>query len=787
MRRKKQEGVKGLFTVLLVVVLAVSFRAALLSARKTVGCKVTTEISRGLHTAALFTTRGNIKVYFPADMAAGEKISVSVYANPVGRTKEEKTKNLAELDGFVVEIKEIKGKLTPGTQKRNSRTIPGTINGLHLVFKDREGVEVGSTKIPVHPEPPVSRPADFILPTIGQAGSFLKVPGPFDGDFNSTGVRIGDFDAEILAESPRGLIVFTPNKVIGRTEIILKEGAVEAAGKYRSVSVIPGIGKSSLQPGETTTLMVTVKGLEVLEDEVPFRLENKSAGIIRMEGGSIQTRIIRPGDIKTGGIYTLTRTLTGKVAGSFRISARIYPELKDCTEKSNGAGNGKSGISGVRAGKGGPGQVIAFAFGIVRAKDRDGVTIEIYDQNGNSMDEQEYSADGLGNMFNDLETGDGVLIDDGAPHNPILFHGGTPPPPGTGERFPMFPDPDDYGITGITGRDIGIPDFSGSNDTGAQDKWEALRAIDWIKIWLARKYNACLNYLSNPDLGSEGARNSDANRVKKPRYHSAWVRVSKLLEEAIREASRCNVPNGKLADAYNILGQLHENRDNSDDQLGSYIRGIGSLVISAGTAAGVVEERAEDASPGRELEGLPGKAEQAANSCSVHSNRAEQLRESGMPRNNSDDRMRWLNEIEYNARCANSYAATAETKAAEAEGLAAEKNTAAMNAEAALAKIDALLRHARAELERAISQGNPQAQENWQAAVHSLEEHKNNAAPNAAAARARATEAARLAAEARNHANSAGECANAARSTARRAYVAARGEEAPDDWPYPGR
>lgn len=349
MRFEERNFVRRLLTVFLAAMVTVSFQLTLTASKeksldtareltgnagkRAGGYKTMLETSRGLHIAALYTAYGNIKVYFPGDMTAGEKISGVVYPNPLGRTQKEKKKNLDLLDGFSVEIKKIKDEQVPATKKRRSFTIPKDLMAIHLVFKDKKGIQVGKTEVPLYPGPPFSRDADFKLPTIGQAGSFLRISGPFDGDFSATKVRIGDSDAELLAESPRGLVVFTPGNVLGPTKITLKEGGIETSGEFRSVSVTPIVDKWRLHPGETTTLTVTVKGLDSLKDEVPFRLQNKTPGIISMQGGSIRTLIIRARDIKPGGMYILTRTLTGKVMGDFRIKATIYPRLKQCAER----------------------------------------------------------------------------------------------------------------------------------------------------------------------------------------------------------------------------------------------------------------------------------------------------------------------------------------------------------------------------------------------------------------------------------------------------------------------
>jgi hypothetical protein len=105
--------------------------------------------------------------------------------------------------------------------------------------------------------------------------------------------------------------------------------------KYSNVSVIISADKLHLKSGETTKITVTVKGLDRLKGgvPVPLHLENKTPGIVSMGGGNIQTHIIRLEDIKPGGIYSMTRILTGKIPGNFRVSARIYSELEQFAER----------------------------------------------------------------------------------------------------------------------------------------------------------------------------------------------------------------------------------------------------------------------------------------------------------------------------------------------------------------------------------------------------------------------------------------------------------------------
>lgn len=295
--------------------------------RKTRGYKITTKTSRGLHTVTLNTPGGYINLNLPDGIAAGDTISGSLYVHGIGRTNAEKTKNEGLLNDHMVKIEESEGPRHPVTKKLNSWIIPKTTKVIHVVFTDKDGIEVGRAGVRVYPPYLPSESTDFELPTIGLTGRFLLIPGPFDGDFSNTEVRIGESSANLLAESPSGATVHTPTNGIGQTKITLKEGDIETSGEFRLASLTITAGKLRLRSGETTTLTVTVKGLNELNDAVPLSLQNKTPAVVRMEGGNFQFRVIRGENIQPGGIYTLTRTLTGKSPGTFHIWAEINPHL----------------------------------------------------------------------------------------------------------------------------------------------------------------------------------------------------------------------------------------------------------------------------------------------------------------------------------------------------------------------------------------------------------------------------------------------------------------------------
>jgi hypothetical protein len=119
---------------------------------------------------------------------------------------------------------------------------------------------------------------------------------------------------------------YEPYKPVSAEEIFIELKRI--IEKYKNLPALSSssprltLGKEKLAPGESTWLKITFKGLyryKKLDRELPFRLQNKTPGIVSMEGGNTQSHVIHPEDIDSYGIYIMTRTLTGKVRGKFNI------------------------------------------------------------------------------------------------------------------------------------------------------------------------------------------------------------------------------------------------------------------------------------------------------------------------------------------------------------------------------------------------------------------------------------------------------------------------------------
>ena len=301
--------------------------------------QATTESAWGLHTSTFDTLHGKVIVNLPDDMSAGDTLSGTVIAEPIGKTEEERRRNTDELNGYVVEVEKAR---TPVIKEFLQWTIPATLAGgvTYLILRDNEGKEVARTEIAVQPTPPViarpTKPAltDYSLPIIGQAGRPVQIPGLFDGNSSNTGVKIGGQRTRVLAESPRKAVVESPLDIVGPTEIELREGDVVAKGKLNNLRVKLTASKTTLRKGEGTTVTARVEGLRGLPPQaypIPLEMVNRTPEIVRFEEGAGQaiSHSIPHSSVSPGGTYSFATQVRGIRPGTFSIALRSVALLGD--------------------------------------------------------------------------------------------------------------------------------------------------------------------------------------------------------------------------------------------------------------------------------------------------------------------------------------------------------------------------------------------------------------------------------------------------------------------------
>ncbi len=207
------------------------------------GQEVNIETAAGLYITTFDTPKGRIKVHIPDGVAAGDTISGTAILEPIGNTGDEKNANLNTLSGYFLELENEK---IPLTQSRLKWTIPSTLTGgaAFIVIWDKDGNELNRAVVPVRgnsniiQQPINPSQWEYVCPTVGREGKPIQIQGPFDGNFDTTGLKIGGKEVRLIAESPRKLVFESPKDVLGVTQLELKEGEIVVKRNFNNLRVV---------------------------------------------------------------------------------------------------------------------------------------------------------------------------------------------------------------------------------------------------------------------------------------------------------------------------------------------------------------------------------------------------------------------------------------------------------------------------------------------------------------------------------------------------------------------
>jgi hypothetical protein len=289
---------------------------------------VTTEEKNGLNSVKFKTEKGGIKAYLPSDLFAGDVISGTVVAEPNGKNQKQVEKNSKILNGYVIELG---GQETPVKQGKEKWKLPEVVKDgiLYLLLKDTKGNEIGKTAIPTNSiarqrgNPDILRKTDFDIPSYFEKGKPVKISGYFDGDFSTSGIKLNDVPANILAESPEGIFFETPEDITGPVDVELTEGDFSLEGQTNVLDLNLTADKLTLTKREQTTVHISVTGLEGLDMDVPLEITNLTPQNIRTDGSVSQEIIIKPKDVSEDGTFWFDLAITAINTGGFSIQGNI--------------------------------------------------------------------------------------------------------------------------------------------------------------------------------------------------------------------------------------------------------------------------------------------------------------------------------------------------------------------------------------------------------------------------------------------------------------------------------
>ncbi|HEX5702760.1 MAG TPA: hypothetical protein VFX97_06150 [Pyrinomonadaceae bacterium] len=310
------------------------------------GVNVTSKNLGGAIEVKIDTGRyGNVKVYLPDDMRAGDTISGTLVTEPKGNTPEEVAKNKSELESLRLGLGSETVTVTEAQFTVKTREIvdlpASRPNLLKLVVLAPEVsarpvtpqqtpnfiIDGANVDLPLYDPPKANAGSTIVFPLLTQQGRASVIHGAFDGDLVGTGLIRPGFGQDsggpirVLAESPRQLVFVAPEDITGPYSINIKEGDKAFTGNSRNIAVRLSAPKLDLLRGEKTTLTIEVSGLAGIIKDVPLQLDAR--GVINMDGGNFQNLRIKPEEVKLDGRYTTNRTITALQAGGFSVTATV--------------------------------------------------------------------------------------------------------------------------------------------------------------------------------------------------------------------------------------------------------------------------------------------------------------------------------------------------------------------------------------------------------------------------------------------------------------------------------
>ena len=322
MKSLSQFNIKSVLLILLIFSCT-----SLLNAQKI--SNVISDSKNGLRTTTFKTEKGDIKVYLPTNVYAGDVISGTVIVEPKGKNEKQITKNKNILNGYVIELA---GKETPVKKGKEKWILPNKMETeiLPLELKSPKGKTLSKASIPTKTETrPLSLPdllseVDFNIPSYFRAGEPTVIPGVFDGDFLNSAIQINDIDANILAESPEGLFFEAPVDISGLVDVKLTEGDFTMEKQTNVLDLSLSADKLQLIKGEKTIININVSGLQGIGYvSVPIEITNLTPTNINIDGGNKQVIHIQAEEINNDGIYSKQLGVRATRAGGFSVMVNI--------------------------------------------------------------------------------------------------------------------------------------------------------------------------------------------------------------------------------------------------------------------------------------------------------------------------------------------------------------------------------------------------------------------------------------------------------------------------------
>lgn len=172
--------------------------------------RVTSDDSLGLRKITFTSNCGGLSIFLPSLIQTGDQISGTYFYEPNGTTDQEKARSRDEMTGLLLTVAGI--RLDPNERAFHFSAMTRRV---HFAITDPHENCADEVSLPIIGLTSFIPEKKFLVPLSAKLGNPIVIRGEFDGDLRNTTCSMDDKPLEILAESPRQIVVRAPRVAIG--------------------------------------------------------------------------------------------------------------------------------------------------------------------------------------------------------------------------------------------------------------------------------------------------------------------------------------------------------------------------------------------------------------------------------------------------------------------------------------------------------------------------------------------------------------------------------------------
>ncbi len=275
----------------------------------------TEKIVSGIVTEQVISKDGTLKIIRTSNFPAGKTISGTVLVETESEKPGKKTKQLENLDKYVIKL----GNNIISPNGMFQMKLPETGN-IPLQIFNSKGDLVQETVIDINTPLPNT---DFNIPKTIRRNNVEKITGDFCGDISKANLKINEQPVKIMAGNESELFFQVEDVEPGIQNLTLEYEEVSAEEQINLVDYTLQVGNLNMNKGEQTFLDVEIIGLTELKEPLSFSISNQSVGTVALSGGDNQQFIINPEEVAEKGEWQKHFDINSLVTGRFSISTDL--------------------------------------------------------------------------------------------------------------------------------------------------------------------------------------------------------------------------------------------------------------------------------------------------------------------------------------------------------------------------------------------------------------------------------------------------------------------------------